>query len=70
MADEEKRVPFKCGNPKCGTVFWMPLSWFKDIHQVHCFNCGQEFTVEAENIPELKASSTKPCKSEEIRDKG
>ena len=55
MADEEKRIPFKCQNPKCGTLFRMPLSWFKDTHHVYCFKCGQEFTVEAEKMPELKA---------------
>ena len=63
MADEEKRIPFKCQNPKCGTLFRMPLSWFEDVHDVHCFNCGQEFTVEAEKIPELKARLEQITKS-------
>lgn len=55
MAHEEKKVTFRCQNPKCGTVFWKPISWFKDAHHVHCFKCGQEFAVDAEKIPELKA---------------
>jgi hypothetical protein len=60
---EEKKIPFKCQNPKCGTVFRMPLGWFKDLHHVHWFNCGQEFTVEAEKIPELKARLAQISKS-------
>ena len=63
MSDREKKIPFKCPNPKCGTLFRMHLSWFKDVHHVHCFNCGQEFTVEAEKIPELKVRLEQITKS-------
>jgi len=63
MDNDQEKVPFKCQNPKCRTVFRKPLSWFKDTHHVHCFKCGQEFTVEAEKMPELKARLEEISKS-------
>jgi len=54
MSEAERKLPFKCPNPQCGTVFTQPLSWFKNTKRITCFACNHEFTVDFEKLPKLK----------------
>lgn len=52
MEKDEKKLPFKCPNPKCGTIFEQPLSWwFKKDQRFICTFCGGEFPLNAGNFP-------------------
>jgi uncharacterized Zn-finger protein len=51
---EERKLPFKCPNPECGTIFSHPLSWFKQTKRISCPTCLKDFTVDCEKMPELK----------------
>jgi hypothetical protein len=54
MTDAERKLPFKCPNPECGTILSQPISWFKETKRMGCAKCGHEFIVDFEKMPELK----------------